>query len=83
MSIRLKKQLWRKAPGGEKDWIPGPGQYKLTTGADIGHTKSRFQEWKAPIRKTDWCIRKTEMPDTMINLMDHKGLAKSLSRSVF
>eukprot|EP00961_Rhodomonas_salina_P243000 3283259-Rhodomonas_salina.2 len=54
MSIRLRKQLWRK--DNTKNWVPGPGHYKVNDEKEIGKEKRNFQTWKTPLRETKWYL---------------------------
>jgi len=60
MSLRMRKQTLRKTIGQEKLWVPGPGNYKHETKADVGGETRNLQQWKAPMRKTNWYHRPTD-----------------------
>ncbi|EKX44682.1 hypothetical protein GUITHDRAFT_139609 [Guillardia theta CCMP2712] len=77
MSIRMRRQSPRKELHAVDSSSPGPGMYNVGTDRDIGRTKSRMQEWKSPMRKVEWFLRKTESADVSFpQMMDHNGIAR-------
>eukprot|EP00960_Hanusia_phi_P031283 749201-Hanusia_phi.AAC.1 len=77
MSIRMRKQSPRRDLNVINPGSPGPGMYNVNSDKDIGRTKNRMQEWKTPMRKVEWFVRKTESPDVLFSqMMDHKGIAR-------
>jgi len=82
MSIRMRKQSPRRDLHVINPGSPGPGMYNVNSDKDIGRTKNRMQEWKTPMRKVEWFVRKTESPDVLFSqMMDHKGIARTVMQS--
>ena len=62
MSLRMRKQTFRKEIGSDKLWVPGPGNYSQSHGSDVGNDRRKLQKWKTPLRNPNWFLLKTDAP---------------------